>query len=240
MKKAKRPRSIFFRTVIACLAILLAGFCVLEAIIITGGRSSKNQSGDALIVLGAQVYHSGPSPVLKRRLQAALDYIDAHPDENFPIIVSGAQGQNELETEAQAMETYLVSHGVDKARIHQEDASYNTYQNLENSAKVLQSLGYDLADTRVMIVSNNFHLARVRMLAERCGLNAGTRVRAHAGVDQHPVFLYERGTGAGEVLPARSGRSQLKKSSNLNDKGASRCSINSNKWNRTTASCKRS
>lgn len=53
--------------------------------------------------------------MLKRRLQAALDYIDAHPDENFPIIVSGAQGQNELETEAQAMETYLVSHGVDKA-----------------------------------------------------------------------------------------------------------------------------
>ena len=174
MKKAKRPRSILFRIVIACLAILLAGFCVLEAIIITGGRSSKDQSGDVLIVLGAQVYHSGPSPVLKRRLQAALDYIDAHPDENFPIIVSGAQGQNELETEAQAMETYLVSHGVDKARIPQEDASYNTYQNLENSAKVLQSLGYDLADTRVMIVSNNFHLARVRMLAERCGLNAGT------------------------------------------------------------------
>ena len=34
MKKAKRPRSIFFRIVIACLAILLAGFCVLEAIII--------------------------------------------------------------------------------------------------------------------------------------------------------------------------------------------------------------
>ena len=43
MKKAKRPRSIFFRIVIACLAILLAGFCVLEAIIITGGRSSKDQ-----------------------------------------------------------------------------------------------------------------------------------------------------------------------------------------------------
>ena len=160
MKKVKRPRSIFFRIVIACLAILLAGFCVLEAIIITGGRSSKDQRGDALIVLGAQVYHSGPSPVLKH--------------EDFPIIVSGAQGQNELETEAQAMETYLVSHGVDKARIHQEDASYNTYQNLENSAKVLESLGYDLADTRVMIVSNNFHLARVRMLAERCGLDAGT------------------------------------------------------------------
>ena len=92
MKKAKRPRSIFFRIVIACLAILLAGFCVLEAIIITGGRSSKDQSGDALIVLGAQVYHSGPSPVLKQRLQAALDYIDAHPDEDFPIIVSGAPG----------------------------------------------------------------------------------------------------------------------------------------------------
>lgn len=174
MKQAKRPKSIFFRVIITCLAILIAGFCVLEAIIITGGRSSKDQSGDALIVLGAQVYHSGPSPVLKQRLQAALDYIDAHPDEDFPIIVSGAQGQNELESEAQAMETYLVEHGVDKSRIQLEDQSYNTYQNLENSAAVLKSLGYDLDSTRVMIVSNNFHLARVRLLAGRCGLNAGT------------------------------------------------------------------
>ena len=83
MKKAKRPRSIFFRIVIACLAILLAGFCVLEAIIITGGRSSKDQSGDALIVLGAQVYHSGPSPVLKQRLQAALDYMENGPRQAY-------------------------------------------------------------------------------------------------------------------------------------------------------------
>ena len=45
MKKAKRPRSIFFRIVIACLAILLAGFCVLEAIIITGGRSARIRAG---------------------------------------------------------------------------------------------------------------------------------------------------------------------------------------------------
>ena len=213
---------------------------MLEAVIITGGRSSKDQSGDALIVLGAQVYHSGPSPVLKQRLQAALDYIDAHPDEDFPIIVSGAQGQNELETEAQAMETYLVSHGVDKARIHQEDASYNTYQNLENSAKMLESLGYDLADTRVMIVSNNFHLARVRMLAERCGLKAGT-VSAPMPEWTSTLFsLHQRGAGAGEILPAGQRRSRLKKTRNQNNKGAPRCSKNSNKWNRTTASFKKS
>lgn len=191
MKQAKRPKSIFFRILILCLAILVAGFCILEAIIITGGRSSKDQDGDALIVLGAQVYHSGPSPVLKQRLQAALDYIDTHSDENFPIIVSGAQGWNELETEAQAMETYLVEHGVDRSRIYQENQSYNTYQNLENSAKLLTDLEYDLEQTRVMIVSNNFHLARVRMLASRCGLNAGT-VSAPMPEWSSTLFSYTR------------------------------------------------
>ena len=86
MKKAKRPRSIFFRTVIACLAILLAGFCVLEAIIITGGRSSKNQSGDALIVLlnsdESVRKLKGPSRPVNTEydrayLLASLEFVDA-------------------------------------------------------------------------------------------------------------------------------------------------------------------
>lgn len=191
MKEPKRAKSVLVRVMLSGLALLLAGFCVLEGVILVGGHPSKDQDGDVLLILGAQVYHSGPSPVLKQRLQAALDYIDTHSDENFPIIVSGAQGQNEWETEAHAMETYLVAHGVEKARIYQEDQSYNTYQNLDNSARLLQSLGYDLDNTRVMVVSNNFHLTRVRMLASRCGLNAGT-VSAPMPEWSSTLFSYTR------------------------------------------------
>lgn len=105
---------------------------------------------------------------------------------------------------------------------------------------MLESMGYDLADTRVMIVSNNFHLARVRMLAERCGLNAGTVSAPMPEWNQHPFSYTREAPGAGEILPAGQRRSRLKKTRNVNDKGALKCSKNSNKWKRTTVSSKRS
>lgn len=167
----KRLKRLLRRLDVICLLIVVAVFCVLEGIVLIGSHSSENQEGDALIILGAQVYHSGPSPVLKSRLTAALAYLDDHPE--IPIVVSGGQGADELVSEAEAMERYLVEHGVAQNRIHREDQSFNTYQNLENSAQLLQNMGYDLDETRVMIVSNDFHLTRVRMLANRCGLQAG-------------------------------------------------------------------
>lgn len=172
MKDTKRLKQLLRRFDVICLLVILAVFCVLEGIVLIGGRSSENQNGDALVILGAQVYQNGsPSPVLKDRLDVALFWLEEHPE--VPIVVSGGQGKDEPTSEAQAMERYLIEHGIAQDRIHQEDQSFNTYQNLENSARLLQSMGYDLEESRVMIVSNDFHLARVRMLARRCGLQAG-------------------------------------------------------------------
>lgn len=65
---------------------------------------------DAVIVLGAQVRSSGPSTILKYRLDAAAAYIRENPD--AVCIVSGAQGRNEPFTEAQGMADYLEEQGV--------------------------------------------------------------------------------------------------------------------------------
>ena len=48
---------------------------------------------DYIIVLGAQVRKDGPSPVLKYRLDKAVEYLNENPD--TVCIVSGGQGSNE-------------------------------------------------------------------------------------------------------------------------------------------------
>lgn len=117
-----------------------------------------------MIILGCQVKPWGPSILLQDRLNEALDYLEEHPD--MVVVVSGGQGKDEPTSEAQAMRDYLAEHGIDEKQILMEDKSSNTVQNLRYSAQLLYEQGY-VTDQGVLVVSNGFHLTRVRMLFDR-------------------------------------------------------------------------
>ena len=160
------------RTAFLFLVLLVVlAFGTLEVIIAVGGRTDVEEQPDAMIILGCQVKPWGPSILLQDRLDAAITYLETEEGE-FPIIVSGGQGPDEHMSEAQAMYEYLVDHGVDGQRIHLEDQSHNTKENLQNSKKLLGDLGYDPEEIEVLIVSNDFHLTRATMLAERYGMES--------------------------------------------------------------------
>lgn len=153
----------------ALAALALAGalcFALLLGQVLAGSRDDVNGDPKAMVVLGCQVKPWGPSILLRDRLDKALEYLTAHPD--VIVVVSGGQGPEEPSTEAQAMEDYLAERGISRERIIQEDQSHNTYQNLSWSAEQLEKAGYDIKDG-VIVVSNGFHLTRVRMLAGRTG-----------------------------------------------------------------------
>ena len=192
MKTEKKICRRIWKLVTVCLVLLVALFCVLEGIVIAGSGSSKDQSADVVIILGAMVYQRGPSPVLVRRLNAALDWLETHPD--AVVVASGGQGVDEPESEAQAMASYLEEHGIARERILLEDQSFNTYQNLSNSAALLKAQGYDLDATRLMVVSNGFHLVRVRMLAGRCGLEISTLAASMPDDLGNTIYCYSRET----------------------------------------------
>lgn len=154
------------------LAVLVLCYGALEGVILLGRRDDAERNAPVMIVLGCMVWPNGPSPALTRRLDKALEYWQSHPD--VTIVVSGGQGANEPVSEARAMFDYLTAHGVPEEQILMEDASTSTKQNLLYSKALLEHHGYDMANTPVVIVSNDFHLARVRMLARRCGLDADT------------------------------------------------------------------
>lgn len=158
-KKLPRPlRGIFLMGVILCLFL----FLFLEGLIISGFSRDGKENLDYVIVLGAQVHKSGPSRVLKMRLDTAYDYAVKNPD--TVLIVSGGQGGNEPFAEAKGMYDYLVEKGLDEDRIIMEDKSTNTYENLIFSKGILDSLGDGQAE--IGIVSNNFHVYRAVQLAK--------------------------------------------------------------------------
>lgn len=157
------------------LLLLAAGvlcFGGLEGIILASAHDEVKQDAPVMIVLGCKVNPDGPSLALVSRMDKALEYWRTHPETE--LILSGGQGANEPVSEAQAMAEYFLANGVPAELLHLEDGSTNTRENLRNSMTVMEGLGYDPAQTPVIVVSNGFHLARVRLLCARYGLEADT------------------------------------------------------------------
>ena len=165
MKSYKGKRRLGWLKVflVLCLVGVLC-FGALLGAILYGDRDAVQGDPQIMIILGCQVKPWGPSILLQDRLDKALDYLEEHPD--MTIVVSGGQGPDEHITEAQAMRDYLVEQGVAAEQILQEDQSHNTFQNLTYSLELLEEAGYDVTDD-IVVVSNGFHLTRVRMLWAR-------------------------------------------------------------------------
>lgn len=147
-----------------CVVLVILGvllFLTLLAIILYGNHDDVDGEPKMMIILGCQVKPWGPSILLKDRLNKALDYLEEHP--GVTVVVSGGQGPDEHISEAQAMYEYLVAHGVAQEQILLEDRSTNTRQNLDYSLALLEENGFDIHD-EIIVVSNGFHLSRVRMI----------------------------------------------------------------------------
>ena len=206
--QGKRPMAGWKKWLIALLALVLAGavaFAALLGVVLAGGHDQLRGDPQVMIVLGCQVREDGPSILLKDRLDKALDYWEDHPE--VTVVVSGGQGPNEPVTEARCMADYLIDNGVPEGQILLEDRSRNTVQNLRYSLELLASEGYDTTQD-VAVVSNGFHLARVRMLWGRVwggtyNLSTLAAPSSHAGARmsmylREPLalvksFLFDRG-----------------------------------------------
>ena len=150
--------------VLVCAGLIV--FTIFEIPVVRDAHTDTDAHPDTIIVLGAGVNGSTPSLSMCNRLDAALGYLNANPAAT--VIVSGGQGPGEDITEARAMADYLTAHGIDSARIVQEDRSRTTRENLENSFAILRARGGDPADG-VGIVTSEYHLYRAKRMARSLG-----------------------------------------------------------------------
>jgi len=154
--------------IIKCIIVLIAAFFVFTSSVIATSaiKDTVSFNEDAVIVLGAGIHGEAVSKVLAYRLDAAVEYHQNNP--RALIIVSGGQGPQELITEAEAMERYLIKKGVNLEVIVREDKATSTYENFLYSKKILDETFSD--EYKVAFISNGFHLYRAGRLANSAGL----------------------------------------------------------------------
>jgi uncharacterized SAM-binding protein YcdF (DUF218 family) len=151
--------------------ILLCGwafsFLLVQVLIVYHAFGREIPETDWCILLGAGLRGERPTKTLRCRLDTAAAYLTKH--RNTRIIVSGGQGPGETITEAEAMRRGLVQGGVEPARIYLEDRATSTAENLCYSRDVITNAGGNDA-SRISVISSDFHLFRVRLLAQKLGM----------------------------------------------------------------------
>ena len=151
-------------------ALLGAGLALLAAMLVMMAVQAGNRPGPedcTVVVLGCQVSANGePTVMLRDRIDAAYDYLTAHPESR--CVASGGQNDNEPISEASCIRNTLVARGIHPDRIYLEDRSRSTEENLTFSAELIRKEGLP---TRVAIASDNFHQLRAAVWARRGGLD---------------------------------------------------------------------
>lgn len=172
-------------TVFLCIAALYTG--VVSVFIISGMMNTPQRAVQAgtfsasephtVIVLGCKANNGYPSRMLAARLNAAAEYLDENPE--AVCILSGGQGADEIEPEAESMYRYIITLGIDESRLYKEEQSRNTEENIAFSKRIIEE---EALSREVVIISESYHVFRGVRQAEKYGLNATAVSAAPTGV----------------------------------------------------------
>jgi uncharacterized SAM-binding protein YcdF (DUF218 family) len=129
---------------------------------------------DAIAVFGAAEYDGRPSPVLRARLDHALEL---YRERLAPLIVTLGGGEGgPRNSEGGVGHDYLLAHEVPESQIIAETQSTNT----EESAARLAAIARKNHLNRILAVSDGTHLFRIHALSASMGLNVVTSPRPEA------------------------------------------------------------
>lgn len=190
------------RVVLVAAALVVAYFAVTLAQVVAASRRDGTRPADAIVVLGAAQYDGQPSPVLRARLDHAVDLY--RRDVAATVVVTGGRQPGDRFSEAHASARYLTDRkGVPESAVLWEPYGRTSWEQLASVARFLQRRGM----REVVLVSDPFHSARVAAIADERGLDAAvspTRTSPITGREQVPYFLKEAvAVGVGRILGFR-------------------------------------
>ncbi len=142
-------------------------FFIVMGIVIASRAVKKPQQEGTLVILGCRVRGNVPSLMLRSRIDAAADYLKAHPEAK--AVCTGGQGSGEELSEGACIRRELIALGIAEDRLYLEDKSTSTSENLKFAKEIIDREGLN---PHLIIVSNEFHLYRALHMAGRLGLSA--------------------------------------------------------------------
>ena len=163
-------------------------------------RHTPPYDRDCIIILGCAIRRDGTlTPLLRGRVDSALNFEKAQYEKTGKhafFVPSGGQGPDEVMSEGEAMENYLLSQGIEPERIRREDKSVNTFQNMQFSKEVIEryltadegsctengegSLSAEsdtqktdtIDDLKIAFATTNYHVFRGYILSKKNGFEA--------------------------------------------------------------------
>lgn len=149
-------------------AAVLLLYTVVLAWVYRVSRDDQRRPADIIVVLGAAHYNGRPSPVLKGRLEHALGLFRQGLAPR--LVVTGGTHPGDSESEAAVQRRYLLESGVPDSSVFPIAEGATTEASVAALARWMRQAGAGSA----LLVSDGFHLARLRLEAARNGVAAYT------------------------------------------------------------------
>jgi len=158
------------RALLAVAALAAVGLAVevgsLSLRIERQSRVDEARPADVILVMGAAEYRGRPSPVLRARLDHALELYRRKLAPR--ILTTGGAGGDAAFTEGGVGRSYLVDKGVPADAIVVETSGGSTVQSIALAGEIMRRMGLGSA----IVVSDGYHVFRAKRMLEAAGLTA--------------------------------------------------------------------
>jgi uncharacterized SAM-binding protein YcdF (DUF218 family) len=158
---------------------LVACWALLVAAIALYGKRDEARRADAIVVLGAAQYNGHPSPVLEARLEHAVDLYRRGLAST--LIVTGGQAPGDTVSEAVVSRRWAAKAGV-PARAILTTSGMTTRESMSDVARLMKQRGMHDA----ILVSDPFHMLRLKLLAREMGLRGYTSPTRTSPISRNP------------------------------------------------------
>lgn len=174
------------------LLILLAGTVLLFLVvtivrIVETAERQEIHPADAIVVFGAAEYSGHPSPVLRARLDHALDLF--HLGVAPVVITTGGAAADPFFSEGGVGRDYLMHHGIPERSLIAETQGRDTSESAVRVAVIMRANGLHSC----VAVSDAYHVFRIRKLLEHEGIRP---VYTAPRLDTRPHSIWQRAVAA--------------------------------------------
>jgi uncharacterized SAM-binding protein YcdF (DUF218 family) len=153
-----------WRVLSRALLVLIVAWLLSVALVLIWSQRDEAAAADAIVVLGAAQYDGRPSPVLRARLEHAHTlWREGHAP---LLVVTGGVGAGDTTSEAVVGKRFLTQLGVPGEKVLMEAEGRTTEQSMRDVALMLKHRGI----SKVLLVSDPFHMLRLDVVARRNGL----------------------------------------------------------------------
>jgi uncharacterized SAM-binding protein YcdF (DUF218 family) len=181
--KQHRPRRWWLRLLILAAVVALAFLAITAARIVQASSQQEVSHADAIVVFGAAEYAGRPSPVLKARLDHALDLF--HRAVAPVVITTGGAASDPKFSEGGVGKDYLMRHGVPERSLIAETQGRDTSESAVRVGVIMHANSL----RSCVAVSDAYHVFRIRKLLEHEGIGP---VYTAPRPDSRPRSFFQR------------------------------------------------